>query len=365
MNALMIKSLSVRYGDHHAVRQFSANLVSGEMVTILGPSGCGKSSLLKAIAGIEDASEGSILLDGKILTSYEKKLQLPPNKRDIGFVFQNYALWPHMTVFQNVAYPLQCKNIPKNEYELSVRDTLSLFGLADKAECFSNQLSGGEQQRVALARAIVMHPKVLLMDEPLSSLDAKLRMLMKEEIQRIQKQLGITCLYVTHDQSEALSLADRIIVMRDGKIEQIGTPQEIYDRPRSIFVADFIGQANLLYLRFASKREEYLTAYLEGALTIEAVANYNVQETDDGMVVLLCRPQHIELGPVQMGKPKGTIEGKEFMGSHIQYRLSLLHNQELWVHVPHHMNDTQFLVGDVVSYTIDEKAACFLPCTID
>ena len=360
MNALMLKSLSVHYGSHQAVRQFSATLSSGEMVTILGPSGCGKSSLLKAIAGIEEPSAGSIILDGKILASYEQNLNLSPNKREIGFVFQNYALWPHLTVFQNVAYPLQCKNIPKNEQEVLVRDTLSLFRLSDKAACHPNQLSGGEQQRVALARAIVMRPKVLLMDEPLSSLDAKLRFFMRGEIQRVQKQLGITCLYVTHDQSEALSLADRIIVMRNGQIEQIGTPEEIYDRPRSVFVADFIGQANLLSLRLSAKGEGWLTAYLEDTITITSACNFKVEETADEMVVLLCRPQHITLGSLQKGKPKGTIIEKEFMGSHIQYRLSVLDGQELWVHVPYHKRDAQCIVGESVSYVIDADAACFL-----
>ncbi len=360
MNALTLNDISVRYGSKYAVSHFSATIALGEMVTILGPSGCGKSSLLKAVAGIESPSSGSIELDGKLLFSKVAGISLPPEKRGVGFVFQSYALWPHMTVFENVAYPLACKKLAKNEMEILVRDALSLFRLAHKADSHPTELSGGEQQRVALARAIVMQPKVLLMDEPLSSLDAKLRIVMRSEIQRVQKQLGITCLYVTHDQSEALALSDRIIVMQDGAIRQSGKPVEIYDKPASVFVADFIGQANTLYLQPVSQADGLLTARLDDGSELTAPCDFTLSSFEDP-VVLLCRPQYISLSSDTKEGKTGTILHSEFTGTSLRYRLAISRKQDLWAEIPYKMGMPQFSVGDRVAYAIQTDAAWFLP----
>ena len=221
-------------------KELDLDVKGGELVTFLGPSGCGKTTTLRMVAGFETPTSGRILIDGQDVTD------TMVNKRHIGFVFQNYALFPHMTVGDNVAYGLRMRNESSKEIKTKVAQGLEMVGLSQVEKRYPNQLSGGEQQRVALARVLVMRPKVLLMDEPLSNLDAKLRIHMRTEIRRIQKQLDITCLYVTHDQKEALTMADRIMVMNKGQVEQIGTPFQIYTAPESTFVADFIGQANIL-----------------------------------------------------------------------------------------------------------------------
>ncbi len=223
-----------------AVNNVNLEVNQGEFLTFLGPSGCGKTTTLRMIAGFETPSSGQILIDGADITN------VPANERGLGFVFQNYALFPHMTIFDNVAYGLKIRGESGDALALKVREALSLVGLTKAEHRYPNQLSGGEQQRVALARVLVLRPKLLLMDEPLSNLDAKLRLHMRTEIRRIQKTLGITCLYVTHDQKEALTMSDRIMVMHGGKIEQIGSPMQLYEDPATAFVADFIGQANLI-----------------------------------------------------------------------------------------------------------------------
>ena len=223
-----------------AVNNVNLDVNPGEFLTFLGPSGCGKTTTLRMIAGFETPTSGEILIDGTDIT------QVPANERGLGFVFQNYALFPHMTIFDNVAYGLKIRRESGEEMARKVREALQLVGLTKAEHRYPNQLSGGEQQRVALARVLVLRPKLLLMDEPLSNLDAKLRLHMRTEIRRIQQTLGITCLYVTHDQKEALTMSDRIMVMHGGKIEQIGTPMQLYEDPATAFVADFIGQANLI-----------------------------------------------------------------------------------------------------------------------
>ncbi len=223
-----------------AVDNVNLDIEPGEFVTLLGPSGCGKTTTLRIVAGFEDATSGRVELDGQNL------VELPPNKRPMAMVFQSYALFPHLSVRENIAYGLKLKKIPAAELREQVELALTSMNLNSLADRAPNQISGGQQQRVALARAMVMRPKVLLFDEPLSNLDAKLRVRMRLEIRRLQRRLGITSLYVTHDQSEAMSLSDRIVVMNAGKVEQAAPPDEIYQRPASIFVADFIGRANFL-----------------------------------------------------------------------------------------------------------------------
>ncbi|MBL8156479.1 MAG: ABC transporter ATP-binding protein, partial [Anaerolineae bacterium] len=227
-------------GEFTAVDTVSLDIKKSEFVTLLGPSGCGKTTTLRLIAGFESPTAGRIMLDGKDITSQ------PPNKRDMAMVFQSYALFPHMSVFENVAYGLRIKRLSSGDIQSKVGGTLELMGLGTLASRRPNQLSGGQQQRVALARALVMEPRVLLFDEPLSNLDAKLRVQMRSEIHRLQRRLNVTSVYVTHDQDEAMALSDRIVVMNAGKIEQVGPPEEIYRYPTTRFVADFIGRANFL-----------------------------------------------------------------------------------------------------------------------
>lgn len=227
-------------GEVRAVRPLHLDMPAGELTTLLGPSGCGKTTLLRMVAGFEEPTTGQIIISG------EDQTNVMANRRDIGFVFQNYALFPHMTVFDNVAYGLKLKGMSAARMKPAVQEVLDMVGLSGMERRFPNQLSGGEQQRVALARVIVTRPRVLLFDEPLSNLDAKRRVQMREEIRQLQKTLSITSLYVTHDQEEALAISDRIVVMNKGQIEQIGTPQEIYSAPRSVFVANFVGKSNVL-----------------------------------------------------------------------------------------------------------------------
>ena len=241
-----------------AVDSINLNIQPGEFVTLLGPSGCGKTTTLRMIAGFESPDEGEIYLGDEAIN------ELTPNKRDTAMVFQSYALFPHMNIFDNVAYGLKLRHVPKAEIRTKVFDMLKLVGLEGMENRFTNQLSGGQQQRVALARALIVEPGVLLFDEPLSNLDAKLRVYMRTEIRRIQQQFGITAVYVTHDQSEAMSISDKIIIMNKGVIAQMGTPQEIYYSPASEFVADFIGEANFLKVQVDGVEGDVVNVNLDG-----------------------------------------------------------------------------------------------------
>ncbi len=237
---LAISDLIKNYGGVPAVRGVSLTVGDGELLCILGPSGCGKSTTLRVIGGFEQADGGDVRLDGASIVA------LPPNRRPTAMVFQKYTLWPHMRVFDNVAFGLRLRRLDRKAVARKVGDALDLVGLPQAARRYPHQLSGGEQQRIALARALVLEPRVLLLDEPLSNLDARLRVRMREEIKRIQQRVGITSVFVTHDQEEALSVADRIAVMNKGLLEQVDTPAAVYDRPRTLFAADFIGRMNLL-----------------------------------------------------------------------------------------------------------------------
>ncbi len=244
---LTINSLSKNYGANAAVKSIDISVHQGEFLTIVGPSGCGKSTLLKSVAGLENPDTGEIILDNRVIFSAADKIDIPPEKREVALVFQNYALWPHFNIYKNIAYPLIVRKTPKSIIKEKVSKYLQLVRLADKGKRYPHELSGGEQQRVALARALIMSPKLLLLDEPLSNLDAKLREIMQAELKRIHTTLGLTIIHVTHDQAEAMELADRMVVINKGQIAQSGTPQDIYRQPSSCFIADFIGKTNLLY----------------------------------------------------------------------------------------------------------------------
>ena len=248
MTDLELIDLTKTYGSLTAVDSISLTVATGELVAFLGPSGCGKTTTLRMVAGFVEPTGGIVRVQGRDITN------LAPNKRDMGMVFQSYALFPHMTVGRNIAFGLHARRIPKSDIAPLVAAALDLVGLAGMDERYPRQLSGGQQQRVALARVLALRPKLLLFDEPLSNLDAKLRMQMRHEIRRLQKEVGITALFVTHDQEEAMTIADRIVVINKGRIEQAGAPAAIYDHPSTRFVADFIGVANLITGHVANGR---------------------------------------------------------------------------------------------------------------
>jgi ABC-type Fe3+/spermidine/putrescine transport system ATPase subunit len=261
--SIEVRDLIVRYGGVVAVRGVTFSVSAGEHVTLLGPSGCGKTTTLRAIAGLEKPASGEIRIGGEVVFGSSPSVNVPAERRGLSMVFQSYAIWPHMSVFDNVAYGLRVRKRPEAEVATRVREALDLVQLAELETRSASKLSGGQQQRVALARAFVFSPSVLLFDEPLSNLDAKLRAEMRVELKELQRRLDITSVYVTHDLEEALAISDRIVVMRDGIIEQVGSPAEIYDRPRNTFVADFVGSANLIRGRRRSDLER------EGAVVLE------------------------------------------------------------------------------------------------
>ncbi len=292
-------------GEVYAVRDVSLTVAEGELLTLLGPSGCGKSTTLRMIAGFEEPDEGAISIGGKDVT------HMLPNRRGIGFVFQNYALFPHLTIFENVAYALRVQGKRETEITRAVADVLELVGLAKYEGQQPHQLSGGEQQRVALARAVVFQPMVLLFDEPLSNLDAKLRVEMREQIRSLQKRVGITTVYVTHDQEEAMAISDRIAVMDRGQVVQDGTAQQLYYRPATEFVARFIGRTNLISARVLSANEVEVEG-LRIALATGRAAGTGIR--------LVVRPEMIELAA---GTGPGRIEQRTFLGEKTDYQVRL------------------------------------------
>ncbi|MBQ4377708.1 MAG: ABC transporter ATP-binding protein [Treponema sp.] len=298
--------------DFYAVKDTTLDIKPGTFVTLLGPSGCGKTTTLRMIAGFESPDEGEIYLGGEAINA------LPPNKRDTAMVFQSYALLPHYNVFDNVAYGLKIRKLPKEVIHEKVMNILKLVEMEGMEGRMTNQLSGGQQQRVALARALVMEPGVLLFDEPLSNLDAKLRVTMRTEIRKIQQKVGITAIYVTHDQSEAMSISDQIIIMSKGKVEQIGTPREIYYRPKNKFVADFIGEANFLDAKVDETSGETAKITVAGS-QIEVLNYANIPAGSDCSLVL--RPENVTLSDT--GILNGTVTFSTFMGSYQYYQVDV------------------------------------------
>ncbi|MGI5059068.1 ABC transporter ATP-binding protein [Treponema pectinovorum] len=296
--------------DFNAVDDVTLDIKPGSFVTLLGPSGCGKTTTLRMIAGFESPDRGEIFLGEKSINA------LAPNKRDTAMVFQSYALLPHYNVFDNIAYGLKIRKLPKDEIKKRVSDMINLVELEGKEERMSNQLSGGQQQRVALARALVMQPGVLLFDEPLSNLDAKLRVMMRTEIRKIQQKLGITAIYVTHDQSEAMSLSDEIILMNKGKIAQKGTPQEIYYKPESRFVADFIGEVNFLTCKVLNCKGEDVDVEIAGK-TLKASSNGKLAVGSNCNIVL--RPENAKL--CESGLFECRVVMSVFMGAYQYYEV--------------------------------------------
>ena len=303
MATVTIKHVTKAFGDNVVLKEFNETFRDGEFVTLLGPSGCGKTTMLRIIAGFEKPTTGELYIDDQLVSG--GKTFVPPEKRSVGMVFQSYAVWPHMNVFDNVAYPLTIKKTPKAEIKKQVDRVLEIVHLSQYAERFPNQLSGGQQQRVALARALVAAPKLLLLDEPLSNLDAKLRESMRFEIKEIQKELGITVVYVTHDQTEAMAMSDRIFLINRGVVQQCDSPEVIYNNPANQFVADFLG-----------KVEFFKGEAKDGKITFPAMNGQSIayDGPKQGRVEVAVRPENIFFTTPEEGQMCGTLEAQYYLG---------------------------------------------------
>jgi ABC-type spermidine/putrescine transport systems, ATPase components len=312
MSYLELTNVKKTFGTTTAVEDFNLSIAQGEFVSFLGPSGCGKTTTLRMVAGFELPTAGKITLEQKDLT------YLPPNKRNVGMVFQSYALFPNMTVAENIGYGLKVTGKPKQEISDRIEEMLALIHMEDHKNKYPAQLSGGQQQRVALTRALAIHPQVLLLDEPLSALDAKIRLELRHEIRRIQQQLGITTIYVTHDQEEALSLSDRIVVMSQGKMEQVGTPAEIYTLPATEFVAKFVGQINLLPVKVVDPNQGIVRL---GEQKIQAG---KFGHLNGNPIRLAVRPEELSHGFIEgENNLNGKVEAISYLGSIVRIRLDV------------------------------------------
>ncbi len=307
-----------------AVDGVSFHVSAGEIVVLLGPSGCGKTTTLRCVAGLEHPTAGRISIGGRLVSAPADGVQMPPRLRNIGMVFQSYAVWPHMTVMQNVAYPLRHRGVPRAEIDRKVGDVLELVGLSEFAARSVVSLSGGQMQRVALARSLVYEPQLLLLDEPLSNLDAQLRLRLRDDLRHIIKQTGVTAVYVTHDQAEAVVLGDRIGVMRDGKLLQMASPGEIYNRPADLFVASFTGASNLLVGRVLERNGEFGTVEAGGErLTAWLNADVKAGET----VKVAVRPENVRLGANGGAEPNrftARVAAQRYQGTQTVYELAVL-----------------------------------------
>ena len=322
---LRLESLTKRFGKVVAVDALTLEAHEGELLAVVGPSGCGKTTLLRLLAGLEVPDAGAITLGGEPLFSKAQRVLVPPHRRRVGMVFQNYALWPHKNVFENVAYPLHVQGLSKGEVQKDVAGVLSQVRLEGLEERRPDQLSGGQQQRVALARALVMRPRVLLLDEPLSNLDAHLREEMRFEIKRIQRETGVTIVHVTHDQAEAMAIADRIAVMRRGRLVQTGPPRELYEHPRTEFVARFIGVTNLLPCRVVESGGKK-AILLPGGAAVEVGGPDGPSAGSgrclaEGTAVLSVRPEDIVLSRDGAGT-EGEIAEVVYLGNVVYYTLA-------------------------------------------
>jgi putative spermidine/putrescine transport system ATP-binding protein len=323
MTEVSIEKLTKTFGSARAVDGISVRIANGEFISLLGPSGCGKTTTLKMIAGFEDVSGGAIRFDGQDVVN------VPAEKRDIGMVFQNYALFPHMTVEQNLAFGLEMRKVAKPEMRSRIARVLEMVQLTGYAERYPRQLSGGQQQRVALGRALVIEPKILLLDEPLANLDAKLREEMRVFIRDLQRRVGITTVYVTHDQAEAMTMSDRVVVMFGGRIAQIGAPSDIYERPENLEVAQFVGQVNLVKgtITGAAGPGKSRVASGFGEVAVDSRADH----APGTSVTLSLRPEAIELKPAGQGGAQGKVTARYYSGSIIDYRIALDSGETLHV----------------------------------
>jgi iron(III) transport system ATP-binding protein len=351
------RNIAMSYGKTQVLRDINLVIEPGEFFALLGPSGSGKSTLLRLVAGFNHAQSGQLLIDGEDVS------QVPPWQRNVGMVFQNYALWPHMTVWENVAFGLEERKLPKPEIKQKAAAALELVSLADYAQRRPSQLSGGQQQRVALARTIAIEPKVLLLDEPLSNLDAKLRVHMRDELRTLQRKLGITTIFVTHDQEEAMTTADRIAVMDQGVIQQIGTPMGLFDNPVNRFVANFVGTINLLpgTIRKASDGVVSLVSSTLGDIKLPNLPHV----PKEGDVEIGFRPHALTLRVADSARDhehvwlQGTVSGYEFLGEFVRYRIRV-GDVDIVADQTHHAGNTPFMPSSTVNIGIQPGEMRFI-----
>lgn len=336
-----------------AVQDFNLDIADQEFIVLVGPSGCGKSTTLRMVAGLEDITRGELYIDGKLMND------VAPKDRDIAMVFQSYALYPHMTVRENMEFPLKLRKVPKDEINQKVNAAAEILGITDYLDRKPKALSGGQRQRVAIGRAIVRNPKVLLMDEPLSNLDAKLRNQMRAEIIKLRQKIKTTFIYVTHDQTEAMTLGDRIVVMKDGVIQQIGTPQEVYDNPVNTFVAGFIGvpQMNFYDGHLLKSGEQYTVTLGTAAIPLpedkcKRLAANNVVEQD---VTVGVRPEHISLEGVPAKMITGKVDVSELMGANVHLHVNALGKDGVIIVPSLDLKGHKFDIGSNVQFTFDGK----------
>jgi iron(III) transport system ATP-binding protein len=346
---IRIEGVNLSYGTNHVLKDVNLEIRPGEFFAFLGPSGCGKTTLLRLIAGFNQADTGRVLIAGQDVSG------LPPWKRDVGMVFQSYALWPHMSVRRNVAFGLEERKTARAEIARRVAAALDLVGLSHLAERRPSQLSGGQQQRVALARTLAVEPKVLLLDEPLSNLDAKLRMQVRRELRDLQRRLGITAIFVTHDQEEANTICDRIAVMHDGVVQQIGTPVELYERPTNLFVASFLGTANIVNGEVLGSGAD--RAFVAGDIRVPIPAGAEVPPG----ARLVFRPQDARIGGsgAEIAQVGGTVANREFLGSTIRYGVRT-GPTEIVVDTPFHTGDPLHEPGADVTVGIPVRSVLWL-----
>ncbi|MGC8987972.1 ABC transporter ATP-binding protein [Infirmifilum sp.] len=314
MVSVRVEDVWMLFGNVKALQGVDLEVREGEMVTLLGPSGCGKTTLLRVISGLYKPTKGKVYFDSEDVTDKN------PWERNVGLVFQDYALWPHLTVYDNIAYGLRLRKVEQREIKERVRGVARLLGIEELLDRYPHQLSGGQQQRVALARAIVINPSVMLLDEPLSNLDAKIRINVRTEIRKLQKKLNITSIYVTHDQEEALVLSDRIVVMNHGRVEQIGTPFEIYYHPKTLFVADFVGQVNIIKGRINGMDESRHLIEVDSEIgRVLVSSDQDVKSSSE--VYLIFRPEMVEVSKVKPREDnestivEGMIDAVQFLGN--------------------------------------------------
>jgi iron(III) transport system ATP-binding protein len=360
---IALANLSKRFGSLIAVDDVTLTADDGEFLTLLGPSGCGKTTTLRMVAGLEQPTAGCIRIGERAVYDSARGIDVPPESRGLGMVFQSYAIWPHMTVAENVAYPLRMRRVARSERDVMVRQVLDLVGLSGMGDKPSPQLSGGQQQRVALARALVFQPQLLLLDEPLSNLDAKLREQMRFELRIMQQRIGLTALYVTHDQEEALTLSDRLVVMNRGVVEQVGTPVQIYEQPATRFVAEFIGKGNMISIPETTKTagggQEVRLRAIEGGVTAFEVPGANIRVENGRLAsdggTLFIRPERINLvagsDDVVAGRfvLTGKVKARAYAGNHVEYLVSINEDTDLKVE---HPAGEAVVVGDSVRLAI-------------
>ena len=332
-----IKNINVSYGSNHVLKEVSLNIENKDFYTFLGPSGCGKTTLLRLIAGFEKSSSGELFIDGKEVSN------LNPWERDVGMVFQNYALWPHMTVYKNISFGLEEKKIDKKEIKSRVDEVLELVDLKDLSGRYPFQLSGGQQQRVALARTLVVKPKVLLLDEPLSNLDAKLRVQMRKELQDLHKKIGITSIFVTHDQEEANSMSTNLAILNEGVVQQVGKPVDLYNNPENIFVANFLGTTNVIDGTF--KNNNFTSS--------EGLEIKDIIDDKKGTNILL-RPQNLYLhgNNNDFQNFEGIVINQEFLGNIVRYTVDVK-NHLLTVDSLHEINKKIYSPNEKIKIYLD------------